>query len=126
LRLAFEQPEIDPEGIQKLLDEASALQVKLDGVSLEYTLRQTLERLMAGFRETPGDFGRLEQIDGVVGIAKGLPFELNLWKVQNIYYEMLNTVFPEWRWKAEHGEAEAHDWVETFLQLGRELSIKVD
>jgi hypothetical protein len=57
-------------------------------------------------------------------IGRALP--LNFWKVQNIYYEMLNTVFPEWRRKCEHGEAEAHGWVKTFLQLGRELSIKVD
>jgi alpha-amylase/alpha-mannosidase (GH57 family) len=125
LRLAFEQPIIDPEDIQKLLEQASALHVNLDGVSLEYALRQTLERLMAQFKES-SEFNLLKQLEAAVGIARALPFEVNFWEVQNIYYEMLNTVFPEWRWKAEHGEAEAHDWVETFLQLGRELSIKVD
>jgi hypothetical protein len=55
-----------------------------------------------------------------------MPFEVRLWRVQNIFYEMVHTVLPEWRWKAEHGEAEAHDWVAIFLQLGHDLSVKVD
>ena len=100
--------------------------MKLDEVSLEYTMRQTLERLAAGFRETPGEFNCLRQLAAAVNLAKTLPFEVRLWKVQNIYYEMVHTVLPEWRWKAEHGEAEAHDWVTIFLQLGRDLSVKVD
>jgi hypothetical protein len=39
---------------------------------------------------------------------------------------MVHTVFPEWRWKAEHGKAEAQEWLAVFLSLGRDLSVKVD
>jgi hypothetical protein len=126
LHRAFERGELDPEAIQTLLVEARALKVKLDGVSLEYTLRLTLERLAAGFRETPGDFTCLRQLAAGVSLAKAMPFEVIMWKIQNIYYEMVRTVLPEWRWKAEHGEAEAQDWLAIFLPLGRDLSVKVD
>jgi alpha-amylase/alpha-mannosidase (GH57 family) len=123
---AFKQESIDPEAIQHLLEESRSLQVKLDGVSLGYTIRQTLERLAARLQETPGEFNYLSQLAAAVSLAKIMPFEVVLWKVQNICYEMLHTIFPEWRWKAEHGEAEAHGWVELFLRLAQELSIKVD
>ncbi len=126
LHQAFESGEIDPEAIQTLVVEARALKVNLDGVSLEYTLRLTLERLAAGFREAPGDFSALRQLAAAVSLAKAMPFEVMLWKVQNIYYEMARTVLPEWRWKAEHGEAAAKDWLAIFLPLGRDLSVKVD
>ncbi len=126
LRQAFELEEIDPEAIQTLLVEAQSLKVNLDNVSLEYTLRGTLKRLAAGFRETPGDFTVLRQLAAAVSIAKTMPFEVILWKIQNVYYEMVHTVLPEWRWKAEHGEAEAKDWLAIFLALGRDLSVKVD
>ncbi len=126
LRQAFELEEIDPEAIQTLLVEAQSLKVNLDNVSLEYTLRLTLERLAAGFRETPGDFTCLRQLAAAVGMAKTMPFEVILWEIQNVYYEMVHTVLPEWRWKAEHGEAEAKDWLAIFLALGRDLSVKVD
>jgi hypothetical protein len=126
LRQLFEQAEIDPEAIQNRLTEAKVLKVKLDEVSLEFTMRRTLERLAAGFRENPDDFNYLRQLAAAVSLARAMPFEVRLWKVQNIYFEMTHTVLPEWRWKAEHGEAEAHDWVKIFLQLGRDLSVKVD
>ncbi len=126
LRQAFEHEDLEPETIQILLVEALALQINLDGIDLGYTLRQTLERLAARFRETPDDFTCLRQLAAAVNLAKTLPFEVRLWKVQNIYYEMVYTVFPEWRWKAEHGEAEAQEWVTVFLQLGQDLSVKVD
>ena len=123
---AFEQPVIDREDIQNLLKEAATLKVNLNHVSLEFTLRRTLERLMDGFREAPAEFGILQNLEVVVGIARTLPFAVNLWKVQNIYYEMLQTVLPEWRWKAENGDAQAQRWVATFLKLGTQLSVKVD
>jgi len=82
--------------------------------------------LAAGFLENHNDFKYLQQLAIAVSLVRTMPFEVRLWRAQNIYVEMLHTVLPEWRWKAEHGEAEAHDWVTTFLQLGRDLSVKVD
>ncbi len=123
---AFRQPTIDRDIVKNLLREAATLHVELDNVSLEYTLRRTLERLMAWFRENPAEITSLQNLAAAVGTVKTLPFQVNLWKVQNSYYEMFQTVLPEWRWKAEHGEVQAQSWVATFLDLGVGLSMKVD
>ena len=54
-----------------------------------------------------------------------LPFRLNLWKIQNIYYKMLETVHPEFRTKAEQGEEAARAWVDRFVALGEKLRVRV-
>jgi alpha-amylase/alpha-mannosidase (GH57 family) len=126
LRQFFEQPEIDSEDIQNALSEARVLKVQLDEVSLEFTIRRTVERLAAAFREKPDEFNCLRQLAAAVSLVRTMPFEARLWEVQNIYFEMIHTALPEWRWKAEHGEAAAHDWVATFLQLGQDLSVNVE
>ena len=103
----FEQPQFDAEAIQNRLTEARVLKVKLDEVILAFTMRQTLERLAAAFRENPDEFNYLRQLAAAVTLVRTMPFEVRLWKVQNLYFEMVHTVLPEWAWKAEHGEAAA-------------------
>jgi alpha-amylase/alpha-mannosidase (GH57 family) len=126
MREAFEEEEISPEVIQNLLKEARALHVEFDALGLGYALKQTLERLAEEFRDDPDDLDKLERIERAVGMASTLPFEINLWRIQNIYYEMLHTAFPEWRWRAEQGGEGAHDWVAHFVELGEKLAVRVE
>ena len=126
LKLQFEGPEMSPEAIQNIVNDAQALHIELDDAGLEYTLRKKVEKLAQKFRDDPDDLDSLKQLMTVVSLGKEMPFELNLWTVQNIYYEMLHTVLPEWRWKAEHGAEAAHEWVGQFIELGRKLSVRVD
>ena len=126
LKLQFEGPEMSPEAIQNIVKDARALRIELDDAGLEYTLRKNVEKLARKFREDPDDLGNLKQLMTAVSLGKEMPFELNLWTVQNIYYEMLHTVLPERRWKAEHGDEAAHEWVGRFVELGQKLSVRVD
>ena len=59
-------------------------------------------------------------------LAGELPFEVNLWKVQNIFYEQLQTTYPDFRQRASRGQKDAQDWVESFMALGEKLAIHVD
>lgn len=126
LKLQFQAPELSPDVIGNIVNEAQALHIDLDEAGLEYTLRKTIERRTRIFRANPENLDSLRQLAAAAKLGREMPFDLNLWAVQNIYFEMLHTVFPEWRWKAEHGDEAAHAWVEYFLALGRELSVRVD
>lgn len=55
-----------------------------------------------------------------------LPFAVHPWKVQNIYYEILHSVYPQQRRQSEQGHGEARNWVEHFAALGIKLSVRVD
>ncbi len=126
LKLEFQKPEMSTEIIREIIKEAQTLHIELDGAGLEYTLRKTVEKLIQRLQEDPDNLDSLRQLEAAVSLDQEMPFDLNLWAVQNRYFEMLHTVLPEWRWKAEHGAEAAHEWVELFVALGRELSVRVD
>jgi alpha-amylase/alpha-mannosidase (GH57 family) len=126
LREAFEAEDLDRDYIHNLLEEARVLQVELDAASLEYALRKTLERLAQVFRDHVSDLHFLRHLDDGLALALELPFEVNLWKVQNIYYEQLQTIYPHWCQLASQGQPEAQAWVDHFASLGEKLAIHLD
>jgi hypothetical protein len=55
-------------------------------------------------------------------LIKELPFSVNLWKVENLYYQMSRTAYPELLAKASVPQ----EWSEEFLKLGNKLRIRVE
>jgi len=54
-----------------------------------------------------------------------LPFPVDLWKVQNLYHEMLKSVYPEFQKRTQQGDEAAREWLSQFVSLGQQLSIRV-
>jgi alpha-amylase/alpha-mannosidase (GH57 family) len=63
---------------------------------------------------------RLKKIEAVVALARSLPFEVDLWQVQNIYYELRQSVYRE---LLAQSDEKARAWVESFHSLGRQLGM---
>jgi alpha-amylase/alpha-mannosidase (GH57 family) len=126
LRQAFEDENLDLEKINSLLSQVQFLRISLNPAFLEFALRKSLERLAQRFAENPGELANLEYLEKTARLAQNLPFEINLWMVQNIYYRLLQSVFPAWRYRAEQGEAKARAWVDLFGELGERLAVHVD
>jgi hypothetical protein len=93
---------------------------------LEYALRKAIERLAERFRQHPIDVEYLQQLEAAVTLETELPFAVLPWKIQNIYYEILHSVYPQQRRESEQGQGEARNWVDHFAALGTKLSVKVD
>ncbi len=125
LRRSFEVDTLDITEIRGILYEAEMEKVSLDGAGLGYTLRKTIEKMMHRFQETPEDTGLLAHIDAAVEMGNALPFEVVFWKTQNIYWEMLLSVFPEYRSRAGQGDENAGEWVRLFTALGAKLSVRL-
>jgi alpha-amylase/alpha-mannosidase (GH57 family) len=126
LRHALQAPEPDFQGIRSLLTEARLLEVPLEGPGLEFSVRKAVESLAEKFQAYPSNLEYLQQLEAAVTLEKELPFAVEFWKVQNIYYEMLNSAYPEQRRLSDLGQEEARAWVEHFMALGEKLSVRVD
>lgn len=126
LRRAFTGEVLDLEQITNILDRVNMWQVQLDGAGLGYILEQTIERMAERLASDPNDFALLEQLEAVLTLAKALPFEVDLWKVRNICYRLLHTVYPDYRDQAEHGDEGAQAWVERFTMLGDKLRMRME
>jgi len=116
---------LDVERIRGLLDDASAWDVELDTEGLGYLFKQTLDAMMESFSSATEDISRLQELVAAVELAQSLPFEVDLWKVQNLYYSMLQTTYPEFHKKAQRGDEASGEWVAQFASLGQQLSIRV-
>jgi hypothetical protein len=89
-------------------------------------LQKTIERMIEQLWTSPTDLSRLLALRASADLIRSLPFELNLWKVQNIYYDLLQRIYPDVLDKADQEDEAAQTWVEHFLALGEALVIKVE
>jgi hypothetical protein len=123
LRRALESEPIDALQVRRYLDLAQADQVPLNAVRLSYIADQTMKRAMVGLQaEVATNVEQTSTLENALLIARtlnDLPFELNLWQAQNIWYDI-------WSHKHPALYAEPNAWLEGFRSLGKELRISVD
>jgi alpha-amylase/alpha-mannosidase (GH57 family) len=120
LRKALEGDPVDQALLRSFLALAKADQIPLETATLSYIADQRMKRAMVELQISAGS---LEALDRALALARTLvelPFELNLWQAQNIWYEILRV--------SSYGlTALATDdrprWEKDFCELGSCLSI---
>jgi len=125
LRKAVSGDSLDLERISSILDETRTWKVELDTEGLSYFLQQTLERMMARLVTAPEDIDLLKELLAAAEMLHSLPFPIDLWKVQNLYHKMLKSTYPEFQKRAQQGDEAAEKWLDPFVSLGQQLSIRV-
>ncbi|MBI2821202.1 MAG: DUF3536 domain-containing protein [Acidobacteria bacterium] len=122
---AFGNEKSNLQRIGNLLNEARTMKVALDTATLEYALRKTLERIMKRLCDNPSDLVLLQRLAAAVELAGSLPFEVNLWEVQNAYFEILQSRHDALLARSERGDQKATQWIERFAALGERLGMRV-
>jgi alpha-amylase/alpha-mannosidase (GH57 family) len=125
IRAALTRAEPSLERARTLLEEAEAAGIQLDSEGLSYVLERALVRIAHAFLERPRDMERLEKWAEMASLTEAVPFDVNLWKTQNVFYELLLTVYPAFRDRAEAGDEPARRWIQLFTALGDQLSVAV-
>ncbi len=126
LYIALRGDIIDVERIKDLLDQAAAWDIATDNEGLQYELQHTLEKIMTTFTSNPEDLSLLCNLSAGIELTHNPSFEVDIGKVQNLYYVMLQTTRPDFEKRAKEGDNSAAEWLEQFLVLGQKLSIRVN
>jgi hypothetical protein len=126
LRRAFEEKGLAQEQIESLLGEAEEMGIALDAGTLEFAFRKTIERMLEGLLNNPSDLLLINRIGSALKLLGFLPFQVNLWKSQNIFYEILQGAYDELRQKADEGDTKAREWLKNFRGLGDKLYVRVE
>jgi len=120
LRRALEGDPIDQANLRSFLSLAKADQVPLETATLSYIADQRMKRAMIELQMSSGSPEMLDRALILARTLVELPFELNLWQAQNVWYEILRTssyaltsLPPEDRPR----------WERDFGELGKLLSI---
>jgi len=124
LRRAIEARETDVGHIGSLMQQARESHVALDSAALGYSLGRVVERLASNLRAQPMELSILQDLEDMVEITRSLPFEVDLWRAQDIYYETLLATYPAIHRKARRGDRELHAWLDAFTSLGEKLGVK--
>lgn len=126
LRRTFTAEELDLDRAEALLKELNRWKVTVDASGLGYAPQRFLERSLERFSKSPEDLRLLSHLNRAMALVKVLPYTPNLWKVQNLYFELFRQVYPAMKERAQRGDPGAVSWERGFLDLGRQLSVRVD
>ena len=124
LRAALERPQIDRAEVTRLFESAKAEGIAIDTTALEFAYRQSLERVV-GVLTTQSSLAALEQLRDAASFLPELPFTTHLWKIQNIFYQLLKREYPHQREAEKRGDETARRWVACCEDLGRILGVQV-
>jgi alpha-amylase/alpha-mannosidase (GH57 family) len=86
--------ELDPARVGALLEEAQNEQVTVDAAGLGYALQRSLTKKMKRLREDPQNAEALRAVLQASRLAQSTKFPVNLWRAQNIFYEVVESVNP--------------------------------
>jgi len=124
LRRVFTRDMLNMDKINNLLEEARILGINIENEGLSYVLEKNMEQVAVEWQADPGNVSLLDLLVTMTGLARSLPFYVDLWKVQNIYHQLLLKTYPEYRNRAQQGDENARAWVERFNTLGDKLQIE--
>jgi alpha-amylase/alpha-mannosidase (GH57 family) len=123
LRRALEADPIDQTLVRSFLAMAKSDQVALDTATLSYIADLRMKRAMIDLQMSSGSLDILDHALSLARTLTELPFELNLWQAQNIWYEILRAG----QQALTAHEPEDHErWTRSFHDLGCCLSIACD
>ena len=117
---ALAEPEPDLERVRTLLDTAARQQISLETAELEVALRQRLNAAVEQWARKPADLHLLELAESVASVARIVPFDVNLWNSQNVYYELVQAVSAQARMRPGNG---AEDLLERLAGIGERLGL---
>ena len=115
LRRVLEAPELDLDEVRTLLETAQREKINLDVTGLEYAVRNRLNQLADEISADPGNVALLARMYVMLTIA--WPFEINLWRVQNAFYALLESEYP-----AREQDAE---WADHFRRIVELLNLRL-
>jgi hypothetical protein len=120
LRRALESDPVDQAQLRSFLALAKADQVPLETPTLSYIADQRMKRAMVELQMSSGSVEMLDRALALGRTLVELPFDLNLWQAQNIWYEILRT--SSYALTALTAD-ERPKWEKNFRELGSCLSI---
>ena len=122
LREEFMADELDLERVRNLLETAAREKIQWDAPWLGYALTRRFGRMADELALKPRQ-DLLHRFNLAVDLVRSLPFEVDLARVQNVYYQLLQNVYPVF---ARQDDEASRLWITEFTSLGQKLGVCVD
>ncbi len=124
LTALLESEHLDVDRLKMLIEELKRWSFKRDQVNLSYIASSTVSRLMARLLAHPEDVVLMERITMALQLLSQLQLDLDLWKAQNIYYNMGRSIYPDIAAQAQ-ADPLAMQWARAFEDMGNILQVNI-
>jgi alpha-amylase/alpha-mannosidase (GH57 family) len=122
LKHTFETDPVDFVRAAMLMEMVKREGVQVDEAGVRYAAGNSLTRILRRLQQNPQDSETLERANVLTSLYPMMPFSVDCWRAQNIYYSLLDKTFPE---MASRQDLDSLRWQERFLALGEKLRIRV-
>jgi hypothetical protein len=126
LRDTVEQDIPDPSGARALLENARRWNIPVDAEGVEVAINSAILHRAEQLAINPDDAAAMESLLTLADVAHSMPFPVNFWRAQNVYFSLLKNRLPEKRAEANRGNEDAKEWINKFLRLGQALKIRME
>ena len=126
LRRLLDRPNPSIAQIKSVLQEVRAQGIELDQTVLSYAVTRALNDATARLDRDPSSVPHLKRFDTLLELVAALPFGVDLWKVQNVYYRLMQTIGPEYLDRTGSGDEQARIWLRHFRSIGNRLAVRGD
>ena len=120
----LEAEEVDIERFKKLVEEMKRWSFKRDQANFAFLASRRLSSLMKRLSENPENILLMEKIIAILDFLEQLNLDLDLWKVQNIYFAMGRRIYSDIVSQSSSDEL-AGRWVKLFEHLGEILKVSI-
>ncbi|HVV02556.1 MAG TPA: DUF3536 domain-containing protein, partial [Verrucomicrobiae bacterium] len=118
---AIHSENLDFDLLRALLDEGLMRERRVLDYPIRHAFVTRTETLLEQFAEHPEDLELARSAKRLAETAKPLALGLEMWRAQNLYWDLLQHRAPEMRGRAEHGDPQAAEWISEFAALGDQL-----
>ncbi len=125
LRREFQREDTDPARVRALLEQARTGNIQLQRDALAYTIKGNFDRRLERLVQSPDDLPLLAHTADLAEVVRSLDLEVNLWKTQNLCFQMLKMVVPERQARAAQNDTAASEWLQQFQRLSNHLGFRV-
>ncbi len=125
LERALDKEPLDLAEISSLLQQAKIRRIALDSQQLGFQLRTVIKQRSKRLRSKPADLGTLNGLEDLVKLVQMLPFQVGLWDLENVLYEVIQTRYPVMKKQAERGDEMAQSWLKALDSLAEKVRVRV-
>lgn len=124
LRHLLESNDLNPERVRHVLHEARDTGISLHHDELQHIFQNVMERKAETLEESPRDADALAELLTVAVVYNDLPFNVNVRRVQNTVYDLIDEPYRDMAAHADSDE-KAKAWAETFRSVAELLKIRI-
>lgn len=123
---ALKASPVDAAGLRRASELIGRFSLGVDKSAIGLELTGALNLLADAFAAEPENPARLERVTEILEAVAPLGLEMNLWRVQNIFFKTGRPLGAAKKAAAAAGEADAARWLELFGRASTELKVRFD